>query len=169
MACRLIDPKPLSEPLLEYCNSSTRNKSQWNLKRNRTFSFKKIHLKISSGKCRPFSLGLNVLMGMNSAAQNGVISNIKPESWASQINLLFRTLNSQNSVSSKSEITFIQDTICLILTDKLWGACCEYLFFNETCYLHNGSQWHYCRYQPYTIAPVSVTVYSAVCTIKSLM
>ena len=27
-----------------------------------TFSFKKIHLKMSSGKCRPFCLGLNVLM-----------------------------------------------------------------------------------------------------------
>ena len=26
-----------------------------------TFSFKKIHLKVSSGKCRPFCLGLNVL------------------------------------------------------------------------------------------------------------
>ena len=26
-----------------------------------TFSFKKIHLKMSSGKCRPFCLGLNVL------------------------------------------------------------------------------------------------------------
>ena len=29
----------------------------------RTFSFKKIHLKLSSGKWRPFCLGLNVLMG----------------------------------------------------------------------------------------------------------
>ena len=27
-----------------------------------TFSFKKVHLKMSSGKCRPFCLGLNVLM-----------------------------------------------------------------------------------------------------------
>ena len=27
-----------------------------------TFSFKKIHLKMSSGKCRPFCLGLNVLI-----------------------------------------------------------------------------------------------------------
>ena len=29
-----------------------------------TFSFKKMHLKISSGKCRPFCLGLNMLMTM---------------------------------------------------------------------------------------------------------
>ena len=27
-----------------------------------TFSFKKMHLKMSSGKCRPFCLGLNVLI-----------------------------------------------------------------------------------------------------------
>ena len=27
-----------------------------------TFSFKKMHLKMSSGKCRPFFLGLNVLI-----------------------------------------------------------------------------------------------------------
>ena len=30
---------------------------------NHTFSFKKIHLKMSSGKWRPFCLGLNVLNG----------------------------------------------------------------------------------------------------------
>ena len=29
-----------------------------------TFSFKKMGLKMSSGKCRPFCLGLNVLMGL---------------------------------------------------------------------------------------------------------
>ena len=29
-----------------------------------TFSFKKIHLKMSSGKCRPFCLGLSVLMSL---------------------------------------------------------------------------------------------------------
>ena len=31
-----------------------------------TFSFKKMHLKMSSGKWRPFCLGLNVLTGFNS-------------------------------------------------------------------------------------------------------
>ena len=33
----------------------------------RTFSLKKIHLKMSSGKWRPFCLGLNVLTGDTSA------------------------------------------------------------------------------------------------------
>ena len=34
-----------------------------NLFRIQIFSFKKMHLKMSSGKCRPFGLGLNVLRG----------------------------------------------------------------------------------------------------------
>ena len=42
-------------------NSNLRNKFQWNLKRNSLFSFKKMHLKMSSGKWQPFCLSLNVL------------------------------------------------------------------------------------------------------------
>ena len=42
-------------------NSNLRNKLQWNLKRNSWFSFKKMRLKMSSGKWRQFCLGLNVL------------------------------------------------------------------------------------------------------------
>ena len=38
-----------------------KNKLQWNLNRNSYISIKKIHLKMSSGKWRPFCLGLNVL------------------------------------------------------------------------------------------------------------
>ena len=38
-----------------------RNKFQWNIYRNHIFSFKKMYIKISSAKCRPFCLGLNVL------------------------------------------------------------------------------------------------------------
>ena len=34
MACRLVGAKPLSEPMLEYANTSLKNKFQWNLKRN---------------------------------------------------------------------------------------------------------------------------------------
>ena len=44
-------------------NSNLRNKLQWNLKQH-TFSFKKIHLKMSSAKFWPFCLGLNVLKGV---------------------------------------------------------------------------------------------------------
>ena len=49
------------------------------------FSFKKMHLKMSSGKCRPFCLGLNVLTGVtgrqlmygnNILDNSGIISNI---------------------------------------------------------------------------------------------
>ena len=39
-----------------------------------TFSFKKMHLKISSGKWRPFCLGLNVLT-------NYIFSNLSVEKW----------------------------------------------------------------------------------------
>ena len=34
-----------------------------------TFSFKKMHLKMSPGKCRPFWLGLNVLIKLLSEVQ----------------------------------------------------------------------------------------------------
>ena len=41
-----------------------------------TFSFKKIHLKMSSGKWRPFCLGLNVLRIINSLrSYKGIMSN----------------------------------------------------------------------------------------------
>ena len=43
-----------------------------------TFSFKKMHLKMSSGKCRPFCLSLNVLM-----AKNFVVNMVSPMSLVS--------------------------------------------------------------------------------------
>ena len=42
-------------------NWTLRNKLQWNFNRIRTFSFKKIRLKVSSAKWQPCCLGLNVL------------------------------------------------------------------------------------------------------------
>ena len=42
-------------------NWTLRNKLQWYLNLNLTFSFKKIHLKMLSGKWRQICLGLNVL------------------------------------------------------------------------------------------------------------
>ena len=45
------------------------NKFQWNINRNDTFSFKKIHLKMLPGKWRPFCLGLNVLTNTKISAQ----------------------------------------------------------------------------------------------------
>ena len=34
MACRLFGTKPLSEPILAYCQLTTENKFQWNLNQN---------------------------------------------------------------------------------------------------------------------------------------
>ena len=61
MACRLVGAKPvwtnagilLIEPLGTNFNEISIE--------THTFSFKKMHLKMLSGKCRPFCLGLNVL------------------------------------------------------------------------------------------------------------
>ena len=61
MACRLVGDKPLLEPKLEYCFLTLRNKLQWNINQNLYNSFKKMYLKMSFAKCRPFCLGLNVL------------------------------------------------------------------------------------------------------------
>ena len=42
-------------------NRTLRNKLQWNFDRIHTFSFKKMHLKMSSGKWRPFCVGFSAL------------------------------------------------------------------------------------------------------------
>ena len=62
MACRLIGAKPLSIPMPEYFDLNLRNKLQRILKQNSYFSFKKMHLKISSAKWRQFCRGLSLLM-----------------------------------------------------------------------------------------------------------
>ena len=51
MACRLIGAQPLSEPMLEYCRFAPLG-TNFNeiLIKIHTFSFKKMHLKMSSGK-----------------------------------------------------------------------------------------------------------------------
>ena len=56
-------------------NSNHRNKRQWKLKRNHIFSFKKMHLKISAAKWRPFCLGLNVLKWWSCISANTNIQN----------------------------------------------------------------------------------------------
>ena len=61
MACRLVGAKPLSEPMLEICQLDPWDKIF-------TSSFRKIYLKMSSAKWRPFCLGLNVLMLLTKAA-----------------------------------------------------------------------------------------------------
>ena len=58
MASRLNAPSHYLNQCWNMVNSNIRNKLQWNLKRISL----KMHLKMSSGKWRPFCLGLNVLM-----------------------------------------------------------------------------------------------------------
>ena len=63
MACRLFGAKPFSKPMLgQYQLWHVRTKFSETLIKMQHFSFTKIHLKISSGKWRPFCLDLNVLM-----------------------------------------------------------------------------------------------------------
>ena len=71
MACRRPGDKPLSEPWWvpthiwvtrpQWVNWAFRNKLQGNFNLNSNISFKKMHMKMASGKWHPFCLGLNVL------------------------------------------------------------------------------------------------------------
>ena len=54
MACRLFDAKPLSKPMLDYCQLALRKNFSETLVKNWTFSFRKMHLIMPSAKCRPF-------------------------------------------------------------------------------------------------------------------
>ena len=60
MACRLVGAQPLSEPMLLIWPLGTKfNEIFIEI---HAFSFRKMRLKMSSGKWRSFSLGLNVLI-----------------------------------------------------------------------------------------------------------
>ena len=62
MACRRISAKPLSEPMLDYCQLDL-----W--EHILTFWLKNV-FKMSSGKWRLFCLGLNVWLKQNKAIEN---------------------------------------------------------------------------------------------------
>ena len=55
------------------------------LTRNNIFSFKKMHLKILSGKSQPFCLGVNVIMGCCQLAENSVSKTILTCKWQNPI------------------------------------------------------------------------------------
>ena len=59
MACCLFDPKALSEAMLYYCQFKKFSQIVFKIQ---LFSFKKMHLKMSSAKWWPFCLSLKVLM-----------------------------------------------------------------------------------------------------------
>ena len=65
MACRLVGAKPLCEPMLEYLIGAWGTNFSDIVIKIRTFSFEKMHLKMSSAKWRPFCQGLNVLIKTN--------------------------------------------------------------------------------------------------------
>ena len=62
MTCRLDGAKPLSEPMMELLIGPLGTNFSEILIEILTFSFKKMRLKESSAKWRPFCLGLNVLI-----------------------------------------------------------------------------------------------------------
>ena len=61
MACCLDGAKILSEQMFIYSITTLGTNFSENLIQSHTFSFKKMHLKMSSGECRSSCLGLNVL------------------------------------------------------------------------------------------------------------
>ena len=69
-ASRLFGAKPLSEPMLEYCQwDPWEHKLQFDFNRNLYIFIWKKHLKMSSGKCQPICFDLNVLMGFRPCTQ----------------------------------------------------------------------------------------------------
>ena len=66
MACRLVSTKPLSAPnagiLLIWPPGTNFSEISIEIHISSLNMLKKIHMKLSSAKCRPFCLGLNVLM-----------------------------------------------------------------------------------------------------------
>ena len=75
MACRLKGAKPLSEPNARILLIGPLGTNFIEVLIGiQTLSFKKMHLKMSSAKWRPFCLGLNVLMsGAHTKIPNPVI------------------------------------------------------------------------------------------------
>ena len=90
MACRLVGAKPLSEPnnagilLIEPLRT---NFVEISIEIH-TFSFKEMHLKMSSGKWRPFCLGLNVLN-----SQQALHTSPSPVSYGVSIERILEKIN----------------------------------------------------------------------------
>ena len=65
MACGLFGVKPLSEPMLPYCQLGLEERISVSVVKILKFSFKETSLKISSTKWRPLCLGLNVFIQLD--------------------------------------------------------------------------------------------------------
>ena len=78
LACLQVGAKLLSKQMLNMVNANPRNK-QWNLKRNLSILFAKMHLKMSSAILRHISLGPNVLQTHGASQGHTILSHrIKP-------------------------------------------------------------------------------------------
>ena len=65
MACGLFGVKPLSEPMLPYCQLGLEERISVRVVKILKFSLKETSLKISSTKWRPLCLGLNVFIQLD--------------------------------------------------------------------------------------------------------
>ena len=110
MACRLVGAKPLSEPMLEYCWLTIRNKLQWNLYRNSHIFIQEIAFENVVCEMASFYLGLNVL--------------IKP---------LFKLLHGWVITQHTSDMSNVLYTLLLCISMKHSSAClvlCYYTMVN---------------------------------------
>ena len=104
MACRLDGAKPLSEPMLEYCWLDPWVNLSEILIEIYTFSFKKMHLKMSSENWRPFCPGLNVLSGLQYEAPQLTFYN---DNWSSHVPVRCPNIQWNLSVTTTSIIKHI--------------------------------------------------------------
>ena len=81
MACRLFGDKPLSEPMLPFYQSDTREHISVKLHLKFRFLIKKMHLKMLTAKWRPFYIGLNVLKFQETESQSSLCYNLGNKVW----------------------------------------------------------------------------------------
>ena len=100
-----------------------------------TFSFKKMHLKVSSAKCRPFCLGLNVLIKelLNNSLAQGIVIHFKKDNFQihsfmiNVMNILVKDTCRHQAISWTSVDLFII-TVCRFFlgsfgfSDQIHGA-----------------------------------------------
>ena len=100
MACRLPGPKPLSEPMLGYCELDPWNKLQWNLNRNlyifiQETAFENVVWKMASILSRPRCVKRqgDIIQLILSSCVMGIDKNINwmthLQNWANDVNNTF--------------------------------------------------------------------------------
>ena len=159
MACRLESTKPLSESMLSYCQLDHKEQTLNSeiLIGIQIFSFKKMHLKLSSAKWRPVCLGLNVLNldfmlwntntwnwrinrknHRNTSSRKYLLMEIPPRPRMVQTCLLFCIGWKPSAFQGHFEAAFSQN---LSLSMKLWGTCVSGLDPDATDLVINRLLW----------------------------